>query len=254
MAGMRNAIATGALGVLVGACGSGYREPPETIANVPAPAMRVEWAGEATVYDVLGRDATLIQAVQVPRRWQPLNMTARHPSPRTPFQVVTRCASAEACLDGVVRGDVAWLRPELTADDREILSEPGSWLERGVQIVHAEADQVSYYVALAHYTGGAAHSHATLSCHTQVAPDRRATLAILPPGTRADVIAAVDAFLAEAIASYDDRVRHHDEVVVDADFTDFLLDDDSLTLCFTDPWGTITRIRVELPVQTALLR
>ena len=218
MAGMREAIALGALGVLVGACGSGYREGPEPVANTAPPVVKVDWAGEATVYDVLGRDPSLIQAVQVPARRLPRGTTVRPAGTGAPFQVATTCDEG-ACVDGILLDGVTWLRPELTADDREILSEDGSWLERGVKIVHAEPGLVSYYVGLAHYTGGAAHSHAQMSCHTQTAPDRAATLAILPAGDGAALIAAVNAFLAEARESHDDRVRG--DIVIDARFADF---------------------------------
>jgi hypothetical protein len=249
MGRMRNAIALGALGALAGACGSGHRDRPEPVANAPAPAVKVDWAGDATVYDVLGRDPSLIQAVQVPLRTLPRGLTPRPIGAGAPFQVATFCDEA-SCVDGILLEGKPWLRAALTADDREILSEPGSWLERGVSIVHAEPGLVSYYVGLAHYTGGAAHSHAQLSCHTQVAPDRAATLAILPAADLNTVLPAVDAFLAEARERYDDRVRG--DVAIDASFADFVMESgSSLLLCFTDPWGTTTRLRVELPVRTA---
>src|SRR6185503_17800602 len=108
----------------------------EVTAPEPAPGVKVEAAGDATVYDVLGRDTSLIQAVQVPGRTLPDGLTLRPPSAGTSFQIATWCGDG-ACTDGIILDGVAWLRPALSADDREIISERGSWLERGVKIVYS---------------------------------------------------------------------------------------------------------------------
>jgi len=242
---------------------------PRGPAPEPSPIATVGWDGTASVYDILGRDPRLIQLIQVPTRHLPADRLTVHPGPdAAPVRVVTACGDGY-CVDGLVAADrigadgaarpcapAGWCgvlqAAALTADDREILTGDGSWLERGIAVAGYDAGLVSFEVADASFTAGAAHSNAGFRCRTQAlgGDHAPASLGVLDPADLAVILPALDAFLAEAREAGDDRVRGGDRI--DRDYPDFLLAGPrAVVICLPDDEGMAARLRVELPPRTA---
>ncbi|MFN0245582.1 MAG: hypothetical protein ACKV2T_01655 [Kofleriaceae bacterium] len=177
--------------LILSLAGCGPAAPPTA---EPEPAIAVGWGERVTIYDVLGRDPTLLQAVEIPARDLPRGITVQAATSVPGYRVVTACDDGY-CVDGVVSGEhvtadgalapcaaVGGLRaaaaptdecdfviePVLSPDDRAILGAGhGSWVERGIQLTYRDDAWLSFYDARADFTDGAAHSHGALRCRTR---------------------------------------------------------------------------------------
>jgi len=173
-------------------------DPVPTPSKPPGPDIAVSWGGTHDVYAVLGKDPSLLQAVQVPRRHLAHGTTVQ-PTSIGGYHVATTC-DRRYCVDGIVPDDqlvnsttlkpctvhadrsrvarfdakggvcTFLVRPARSGDDEEILgTDDGSWLERGISITHIDGEWVSFFEAQADFTAGAAHSNAELRCRSLAA-------------------------------------------------------------------------------------
>lgn len=232
---MRRTLVThGLLATVVLACHEAPAPPPA----VPPPPSRpanpqVEWDRLVSVYDVLGRDPAALSLVQVRRRSLPAGVQSAFGDVNElgpgspPFRVVTVCGD-RFCADGLVTRHQAtitpsrnpcmgtaersapWITvlparcdftvgPALSVDERERLGDDaGSWLERGIMVVSGDDAHVSFFVASAWFTAGAAHSSASFECRTSDRRGQAKSLAEVLPADRArTVVDRARAFLTE---------------------------------------------------------
>jgi hypothetical protein len=140
--------------------------------------------------------------------------------------------------------------PTLTQDEEEALGGPeaGSWLERGIQVTHANEAAVSFYEATAWFTAGAAHSNAELRCRTRTREGDVELSEVLPRKQVRRVVRAVNDFLLRE-AEVDERASGLPEIA--ADHPDVLVGpDQTWWICLPRPTesddGVVERIRVAL--------
>ena len=214
--------------------GSVPATPPDDVPAAPPPGrIQVTWDRSISVYDVLGRDPAAVQLVQVPRRSLPPGVQSDFGDRDTfgpgspPYRVVTVCGDRH-CADGLVTRDQVTITPPrnpcmgsaeqvnrdltvqsapctftvdpaLTSDERETKGpSPDSWLERGIRVVSGDDASVSFHVASAWFTAGAAHSDASFECRTTDRAGHVKSLADAFPGGEArSMVEAVRAFLTE---------------------------------------------------------
>jgi len=216
------------------ACPEAPSPPPQRVAASPQPSRaQVAWDREVSVYDVLDRDTTAVQLVQVRRRSLPPGIRSDFAdrddfgpgSP--PYRVLTVCGD-RFCADGLVTRDQVSITPPrnpcmgtaervnqdltvqtaacnftvapaLSSDERETLgSDDGSWLERGIKVVSGDDSRVSFYVASAWFTAGAAHSSASFECRTSDRAGNVKSIADVFPASEArSIVDRARAFLTE---------------------------------------------------------
>ncbi len=153
------------------------QEAPEAASEHPpaeAAPVQVSAAGEASVYDVLGRkpDDGAPSLIMVPQRPPSAAGVRAEGSAFPDFVVFTACGEGY-CVDGLKTAssasppDAVVVAAELTTDERESMGgKDGGWVERGIKVVHVDKETVSYYRAEAWNSPGAAHSNAEFSCRT----------------------------------------------------------------------------------------